>query len=190
MNVYSNIAVKTNINDFVWIGENENQNRVEYGAGLFTGSSKTPDECGISSVLTEKISEPYSHSSSRKLPSGTITVCLRPITIRRARSFRITTTMCCNGWKTFFPPLMRLRATKCFSRRVYPNYRHGSRKSAASGIALYAKRRTFKKTGNGARKTNGLFQKVLGHFRRKTFPLSLLFINLHFAWTFNDNFIM
>jgi type I restriction enzyme S subunit len=58
MNVYSNIAVKTNINDFVRIGKNENQNRVEYGDVLFTGSSETPDECGISSVLTEKISEP------------------------------------------------------------------------------------------------------------------------------------
>ncbi|HOJ66900.1 MAG TPA: restriction endonuclease subunit S, partial [Paludibacteraceae bacterium] len=58
MNVYSNIAVKTNINDFVRIGENENQNRVEYGDVLFTGSSETPDECGISSVLTENISEP------------------------------------------------------------------------------------------------------------------------------------
>jgi len=58
MNVYSNIAINTNINDFVRIGENENQNRVEYGDVLFTGSSETPDECGISSVLTEKISEP------------------------------------------------------------------------------------------------------------------------------------
>jgi type I restriction enzyme S subunit len=58
MNVYSNIAVNTNINDFVKIGENENQNKVEYGDVLFTGSSETPDECGISSVLTEKISEP------------------------------------------------------------------------------------------------------------------------------------
>jgi len=58
MNVFSNIATKTDINIFVRIGENENQNRVEYGDVLFTGSSETPDECGMSSVLTEKITEP------------------------------------------------------------------------------------------------------------------------------------
>ncbi len=58
MNVFSNIAVKTNIDIFVKIGENENQNKVEYGDVLFTGSSETPNECGMSSVLTEKISEP------------------------------------------------------------------------------------------------------------------------------------
>jgi type I restriction enzyme S subunit len=58
MNVFSNIAVKTDIDTFVKIGEKENQNRVEYGDVLFTGSSETPDECGMSSVLTEKITEP------------------------------------------------------------------------------------------------------------------------------------
>ena len=58
MNVFSNITVKTDINIFVRIGNNENQNRVEYGDVLFTGSSETPDECGMSSVLTEKITEP------------------------------------------------------------------------------------------------------------------------------------
>ncbi len=58
MNVFSNIAVKTDIDIFVKIGEKENQNRVEYGDVLFTGSSETPDECGMSSVLTEKITEP------------------------------------------------------------------------------------------------------------------------------------
>ncbi len=57
-NIYSNIAVDTNIEAFVKIGEKENQNRVEYGDVLFTGSSETPDECGFSSVLTEKITEP------------------------------------------------------------------------------------------------------------------------------------
>lgn len=58
MNVFSNITVKTDIDVFVKIGEDENQNRVEYGDVLFTGSSETPDECGMSSVLTEKFDEP------------------------------------------------------------------------------------------------------------------------------------
>jgi type I restriction enzyme S subunit len=58
MNVFSNISLKTDIDVFVKIGEKEKQNRVEYGDVLFTGSSETPDECGMSSVLTEKIIEP------------------------------------------------------------------------------------------------------------------------------------
>jgi type I restriction enzyme, S subunit len=58
MNVFSNIALKTDINDFVRVGEKENQNKIEYGDVLFTGSSETPDECGMSSVLTRKIIEP------------------------------------------------------------------------------------------------------------------------------------
>jgi type I restriction enzyme S subunit len=57
MNVFSNISTRTDINTFVKIDKNENQNRVEYGDALFTGSSETPDECGMSSVVTEKISE-------------------------------------------------------------------------------------------------------------------------------------
>ena len=51
-NVYSNIELNTIIEDRVRVGENEKQNTVQYGDVLFTGSSETPDECGISSVLT------------------------------------------------------------------------------------------------------------------------------------------
>jgi len=58
MNVYSNIEIDTNIENYVKINENEQQNRIEYGDVLFTGSSETPDECGISSVLTKHIDEP------------------------------------------------------------------------------------------------------------------------------------
>lgn len=58
MNVFSNIAVKTDIKEFVKISENEKQNKIECGDVLFTGSSETPDECGMSSVLTRKIDEP------------------------------------------------------------------------------------------------------------------------------------
>jgi len=52
MNVYTNISLKTNVEDKVRIGENERQNIIQYGDVLFTGSSETPDECGMSSVLT------------------------------------------------------------------------------------------------------------------------------------------
>jgi len=58
MNVFSNIAVRLDITNFVKVGENENQNRVELGDILFTGSSETPEECGMSSVLTIHTNEP------------------------------------------------------------------------------------------------------------------------------------
>src|SRR5690606_15164914 len=59
MNVFSNIAVNTDIATFVKIAENERQNKVEYGDVLFTGSSETPDECGMSSVMTTKTDEEF-----------------------------------------------------------------------------------------------------------------------------------
>lgn len=58
MNVFSNISINTDIDSFVKIGENENQNTIELGDVIFTGSSETPDECGMSSVLTEEVEEP------------------------------------------------------------------------------------------------------------------------------------
>jgi type I restriction enzyme S subunit len=58
MNVYSNISVRTDILDFVKVDKNENQNRIQLGDVLFTGSSETPNECGMSSVLTEVVPEP------------------------------------------------------------------------------------------------------------------------------------
>ncbi len=57
MNVYSNIAIDTNINDMVRIAAGEKQNKIEYGDVVFTGSSETPDECGMSSVMTIRTSE-------------------------------------------------------------------------------------------------------------------------------------
>lgn len=57
MNIFSNIAVNTDINTFVKIGNEENQNKIEYGDVLFTGSSETPNECGMSSVLTRELDE-------------------------------------------------------------------------------------------------------------------------------------
>lgn len=58
MNIASNIAINTNITTFVKIKDKENQNRIEYGDVLFTGSSETPNEVGLSSVLVQTINEP------------------------------------------------------------------------------------------------------------------------------------
>ncbi len=57
MNVFSNLSLKIDVDDKVKIGENENQNTIQYGDVLFTGSSETPEECGMSSVLTSKTDE-------------------------------------------------------------------------------------------------------------------------------------
>ena len=58
MNIYSNIALNTDIEDRVKVATGEKQNRIEFGDVLFTGSSETPDECGMSSVLTRQVDEP------------------------------------------------------------------------------------------------------------------------------------
>ena len=57
MNVFSNIALNTDIVDTVKVENGEKQNCVEVGDILFTGSSETPDECGMSSVLTRQANE-------------------------------------------------------------------------------------------------------------------------------------
>ncbi len=57
MNVYKNPALDIDVEDKVKIGENEKQRTLEYGDIIFTGSSETPDECGITSVLTKKTDE-------------------------------------------------------------------------------------------------------------------------------------
>ncbi len=58
MNVYSNIALNQSANEFVRILPDEKQNILQYGDALFTGSSETPDECGMSSVVTTEPKEP------------------------------------------------------------------------------------------------------------------------------------
>jgi type I restriction enzyme S subunit len=58
MNVFSNISTDVLPNDFVTIGEGERQRRLALGDVLFTGSSETPEECGMSSVVTVEPPEP------------------------------------------------------------------------------------------------------------------------------------
>jgi len=57
MNVFMNIAINTNIRNFVRLVTGERQNKVQIGDIIFTASSETPDECGMSSVLTQDIGE-------------------------------------------------------------------------------------------------------------------------------------
>lgn len=56
-NVYSNPALELEIEDKVKISETENQRTLQYGDVIFTGSSETPDECGLSSVITKQTNE-------------------------------------------------------------------------------------------------------------------------------------
>jgi type I restriction enzyme S subunit len=58
MNIYSNISLDLEISEYVIIEDNEKQNSIQMGDILFTGSSETPDECGISSVVCHEINEP------------------------------------------------------------------------------------------------------------------------------------
>lgn len=56
-NIYSNPSLNLDINDKVRILDGEKQNIVRYGDVLFTGSSETPDECGMSSVVAVPTNE-------------------------------------------------------------------------------------------------------------------------------------
>ena len=57
MNVFKNIQVDVDVTDTVKIEDGEKQNIIQYGDVLFTGSSETLDECGMSSVLTVNTDE-------------------------------------------------------------------------------------------------------------------------------------
>ena len=51
MNIFKNPSLRTDVEDTIRITEGECQNKIQYGDILFTTSSETPDECGMSSVL-------------------------------------------------------------------------------------------------------------------------------------------
>ena len=52
-NIFKNLAVDIEAKDFVRVAAGENQNSLTLGDVLFTGSSETPDEVGMSSVVIE-----------------------------------------------------------------------------------------------------------------------------------------
>ena len=58
-NVFNNIEIDLNINDTVKVNETEAQNTIKYSDVLFTGSSETLEESGISSVVTSEPQENY-----------------------------------------------------------------------------------------------------------------------------------
>ena len=62
MNVFSNEKVDTDAFEYVRIGSGERQNAVMAGDALFTTSSETPQEVGMSSVLTKETENVYLNS--------------------------------------------------------------------------------------------------------------------------------
>ena len=59
MNVFANPSLDESTVGLVHINEGEKQNRVQKGDILFTGSSETPDEAGMSCVVTDDLLEDY-----------------------------------------------------------------------------------------------------------------------------------
>lgn len=59
MNVFSNPSLDVSTVEMVHINEGERQNKVQKGDILFTGSSETPDEAGMSCVVTDDLDEDY-----------------------------------------------------------------------------------------------------------------------------------
>ena len=58
LNVFNNLSVDTSAQDFVSIGEGERQRRLHAGDILLTGSSESPDEVAMSSVVVEEPKAP------------------------------------------------------------------------------------------------------------------------------------
>ncbi len=58
LNIANNISVDTTENEFVKVTEKEKQNRIELGDVLFTGSSETPNEVGMSSEVCSHPADP------------------------------------------------------------------------------------------------------------------------------------
>ena len=56
-NVFDNIEIDFSRYDKVKVSSDENQNKLKYGDVIFTGSSETPAEAGMSSVVTSEPSE-------------------------------------------------------------------------------------------------------------------------------------
>ena len=59
MNVFANPALDVSTTGVVRINEGEKQNKIQKGDILFTGSSETPEEAGMSCVVTEELDDDY-----------------------------------------------------------------------------------------------------------------------------------
>jgi len=62
MNVFSNSKIDPLKVDYVKIANGENQNEVQYGDILITGSSETPEEVGMASVVLDQLEGYYLNS--------------------------------------------------------------------------------------------------------------------------------
>ena len=61
-NVFNGSRINIDQLEYVQISETENQNKVKYGDIIFTASSETPEEVGMSSVLLDHVDELYLNS--------------------------------------------------------------------------------------------------------------------------------
>ena len=59
MNVFANPSLDISSTGVVKINEGEKQNKIQFGDILFTGSSETPEEAGMSCVVAEELDEDY-----------------------------------------------------------------------------------------------------------------------------------
>ena len=59
MNVFANPALEFSMTGVVRIAEGEKQNKIQKGDILFTGSSETPEEAGMSCVVTKELEGDY-----------------------------------------------------------------------------------------------------------------------------------
>ena len=62
LNIFQNSRIDTTKFDYVSVGHNERQNRVQFGDIFFTTSSETPDEVGMASVLLDDIPDLFLNS--------------------------------------------------------------------------------------------------------------------------------
>jgi len=62
MNIMSNPIIDTGFFDLVHISNGESQNRTQFGDLFFNGSSETPEELGMCSILLENINNLYLNS--------------------------------------------------------------------------------------------------------------------------------
>ncbi|TDS11719.1 restriction endonuclease subunit S [Sphingobacterium paludis] len=62
LNVYKNFEIDENEYDLVKISGSEKQNQVRFGDIIFTGSSETPDEVGITAVVLKDLKNYYLNS--------------------------------------------------------------------------------------------------------------------------------
>jgi len=62
LNIFNNSRIDINQVDYVRVGLNERQSRVQRGDLFFTVSSETPDEVGMASVMLDDVEEMYLNS--------------------------------------------------------------------------------------------------------------------------------